>query len=110
MERTENSWVKNAGAGVFQGTKERSSVLEGVGLVRAVVFGLGLFAVLSIPLTLNVQTARYRSESTSMTVRIQRTEEKITSEKTMINAFLQENFPSAKTYDIQGQTFLVRDK
>ncbi len=108
MERTESSWVKKTG--VFEGAKERSSVLEGVGLLRALVFGVGLFAVLSVPLTLNVQASRYRSESTSMAVKIQRMQEKTTSEKAMINTFLQENFPNAKTYDIQGQTFSVRDK
>lgn len=91
-----------------EGTAQVENSAEGIGIIRSVVIGIALFSVLSVPLLLNVQTIKYNSQITNMTYEMNTMNSKITDQKTMMNIYLQEKFPSTTTFKEDGQTFFVR--
>jgi len=93
-----------------QSTQEVAEVKtsEGIGVIRSVVIGMTVFAVLSVPLLLNVQTLNYNSQITNMTYEMNVMNSKITDLKTTMNIYLEGKFPNTITFKENGQTFFVR--
>ncbi len=93
-----------------QSTQEVAEVKtsEGIGVIRSVVIGMTVFAALSVPLLLNVQTLNYNSQITNMTYEMNVMNSKITDLKTTMNIYLEGKFPNTLTFKENGQTFFVR--
>ncbi len=90
-------------------TKERTrSLSEGIGLLRSFVIGGVIFSVLSIPLLLNIQTTKYNSEISSLTIRMQVMQSKMIDKKSQIDSILEAKFPNTTVVKINGQTFFIR--
>ncbi|MGC8610937.1 MAG: hypothetical protein ACP5F2_00405 [Athalassotoga sp.] len=82
--------------------------VEGIGVIRSLAIGIGIFAVLSVPLLLNIQTLKYNSQITNMTYEINVMKSQILNQQSEINVYLQEKFPSAVTFKEGDQIFFVR--
>ncbi len=93
-----------------QSTQEVAEVKtsEGIGVIRSLVIGMTVFAALSVPLLLNVQTLNYNSQITNMTYEMNVMNSKITDLKTTMNIYLEGKFPNTLTFKENGQTFFVR--
>jgi hypothetical protein len=100
--------VENVRVQSLERVEEKRSSLEGIGVIRATVIGVAVFGLLSVPLLLNIQTLKYNSEITNMTYETQKMNSQITDQKTLMNIFLQNNFPTSITFNENGQTFFVR--
>ncbi len=101
-------FVENVRVQTLERTQERTASVEGIGIIRSAVIGVAVFTVLSVPLLLNIQTAKYNSETTNMTYEINKMNSQITDQKSMMNIFLQTNFPSSVTFNENGKLFFVR--
>ncbi|BBJ28050.1 hypothetical protein ATHSA_0951 [Athalassotoga saccharophila] len=92
---------------VQEGTQVETKV-EGIGVIRSLAIGIGVFAVLSVPLLLNIQTVKYNSQITNMTYEINVMKSQILNQQSEMNVYLQEKFPSAVTFKEGNQIFFVR--
>lgn len=93
---------------VIQEGTQIETKIEGIGVIRSLVIGIGIFTVLSIPLLLNIQTVMYNSQITKMTYEINVMKSQILSEQSDMNVYLQEKFPSSTTLKEGNQLFFVR--
>lgn len=90
-------------------TGERShSLSEGIGLLRSLMIGGVIFSTLSVPLLLNVQTTKYNSEISFLTVKMQKMQSKMIAKRSQINSILEANFPNTSVVKIDGQVFFIR--
>ena len=88
--------------------EEVRALAEGIGVLRSLVVGGMVFGLLSVPLLLNIQTTKYASRITSLTVETQAMQNEMIGKETQINSIMESYFPSARIVKISGQTFFVR--
>ncbi len=88
--------------------EETLTSTEGIGVLRAFVVGGVVFGLLSVPLLLNIQTTKYASRITSLTLETQAMQNEMIAKKTQIDSIMESYFPNARIVKISGQTFFVR--
>ncbi len=90
--------------------EKTSAWSEGIGILRAVVIGGFVFATLSVPLMLNVQTKKYVSQTVSMKLKLRVIHEKLVDIRNSVNAELEALFPNAQVVEVDGKRFYIRSK
>lgn len=106
MEIKSGTWINVKGA---EKSQDRT-VSGGLGLLRSFVIGGAIFLLLTIPLTFNIQAAKYKSEVSSLTIRTKNIQSEILSKKGRISLILEKYFPNAVLIQIGGKKFFLRSK
>ncbi len=83
---------------------------EGLGVLRSLAIGGTIFLILTVPLMLNIQASKFRSESSSLMIKAKTFQDQILSKKGMIDSALEKYFPNAILIKIDGKKFFLRSK
>ncbi len=106
MEIKSGTWIN-----VKDAEKRQTWTLSGgLGLLRSLVIGGAIFTLLAVPLSLNIQTTKYRSESSSLRIRTESIQSETLSKKGRINSILEKYFPNATLIKIDGKKFFLRTR
>ncbi len=101
--------TKKTSAHQLESVRTRT-LIESVGLLRAVVIGGALFISLSLPLMFNIQTRKETSEITNMRLKMNVVKTKIRTVKDSISLLMETHFPNSNLIEINGKKFYIRSK